>query len=76
MMYRGKLYTIRALRHICKSIDENAAKSIAIALVGARIDYYNALLYGTSEANIQKLQRLQNSLAQAVTGNMTTLRRR
>ena len=30
-------YHIRALRHIRKSIDENAAKSIAIALVGARL---------------------------------------
>ena len=41
-------------------LDENDAKSIAIALVGAHINYCNALLYGTSEANIQKLQRLQN----------------
>ena len=52
---QSSTYHIRALRHFRKSIDENAAKSIAIALVGARIDYCNALLYGTSEANIQKL---------------------
>jgi len=66
---QSSAYHIRALRHIRKSIDENAAKSIAIALVGARIDYCNALLYGTSKANMKKLQRLQNSLARAVTGS-------
>ena len=66
---QSSAYHIRALRNICKSIDENGAKSITIALVGARIDYCNALLYGTSEANIQQLQHLQNSLARAVTGS-------
>ena len=36
------------------------------ALVSARIDYCNSLLYGTSKSNIDKLQRLQNSLTRAV----------
>ena len=37
-------------------------------MVCARLDYCNAVLYGTSKSNIQKLQRLQNSLARVVTG--------
>jgi len=65
---KSSAYHIRALRHIRKSIDVNSVKSIACAMVGARIDYCNALLYGTSETNIDKLQRLQNSLARAVSG--------
>jgi hypothetical protein len=44
------------------------AKSIATAVVSSRLDYCNALLYGTSAANINKLQRVQNSLARLVVG--------
>ena len=32
-----------------------------------RLDYCNAILYGTSKSNIQKLQRVQNSIARIVT---------
>jgi hypothetical protein len=32
------------------------------------LDYCNSLLYGTSAANLVKLQRIQNSLARVVTG--------
>lgn len=59
---------IRALRHIRKSISEETAVSIACALVTARLDYCNALLYGVSQSNIDRLQRVQNSLARAVAG--------
>ena len=37
-------------------------------MVGARLDYCNAILYGTSKSNIQKLQHVQNSLARIVSG--------
>ena len=63
---KASAYHIRSLRHIRRFIDEDAATSVATALVSARIDYCNSLLYGTSKANIDKLQRLQNSLARAV----------
>ena len=39
------------------------AKSVASAIVGARLDYCNSLLYGVSAANLYKLQRVQNTLA-------------
>ena len=35
--------------------------------VTARVDHCNSLFYGTSKRNIDKLQRLQNALARAVT---------
>jgi len=41
-------------------------------MVAGRFDYCNAVLYGASSANIDKLQRLQNTLARVVTN---TLRR-
>jgi len=37
-------------------------------MVGARLDYCNAILHGTSQSNIQKLQRAHNSIARIVTG--------
>ena len=37
-------------------------------MVGVRLDYCNTVLYGKSKSNIQKLQRVQNSLARIVTG--------
>ena len=45
---------------------EDIAKSIATSLVGARLDYCNAIFYGTSHNNIDKLQRVQNTLARVV----------
>ena len=63
---KASAYHIRSLRHIRGFIDEDAATSVATALVSARIDYCNSLLYGTSKSNIDKLRRLQNSLARAV----------
>ena len=69
---RSSGYHIRALRHIRKYIDCDSAKSVACALVGARIDYCNSILHGTSQCNIDKLQRLQNSLARAVVGSGRT----
>ena len=59
-------YHIRALRHIRSSLTEDMAKSVALALVSSRLDYANSLLYGTSDTNINKLQRIQNSLAKLV----------
>ena len=69
---RSSGYHIRALRHIRRFIDCDSARSVACALVGARIDYCNSILHGTSQCNIDKLQRLQNSLARAVVGSGRT----
>jgi len=41
-------------------------KSVSTLLVGARLDYCNAVVYGTSRNNMDKLQRVQNTLAHVV----------
>ena len=56
------------------------AKSIATSIVGARLDYCNSLLYGTSKCNLERLQRVQNQLVHVVlqapwTASATDLRR-
>ena len=59
-------FHIRAFRHIRPSLTQDMARSVAVSLVGSRLDYANSLLYGTSQATLHKLQRNQNSLAKLV----------
>ena len=59
-------FHIRALRHVRSCLTPGAARTISIGLVTSRLDYCNSLLYGTSESNLDKLQRVQNDLARVV----------
>ena len=52
---KASAYHIRSLRHIWWFMDEDAATLVATALVSARSDYCNSLLYGTTKSNIDKL---------------------
>ena len=54
-----------ALRHIRPHLTLDAAKSVAVGIVAASLDY--SLLYGTSQRNLDCLQCVQNSLACTVT---------
>jgi len=51
---------------IRSSLTADMAKTVASALVNSRFYYANAVLYGTSEHNLVKLQRAQNALARVV----------
>ena len=64
---RSANFHLRALRHIRKHISEETAKTIACSMIDGRLDYCNSVLYQTSAANINKLQRVQNSAARTVT---------
>jgi len=61
-------YNIHSLRHIRPMLDKTVANTIACSIVSTRLDYCNALLYNTSAKNIQRLQRVQNTLARVVAG--------
>jgi len=63
---RTCFYQLRALRHIRPAITVSDANMIACSDVGSRLDYANAVLYGTSSKNINRLQRIQNALARCV----------
>ena len=49
-------------------LTSDMAKTVASSLIGARLDYANAVLYGTSASNINRLQLVQNTVARVVTG--------
>ena len=51
-------YHIRALRHLRRSLTKEVANTLACSIVGTRIDYCNALLYGATDKVVEKLQRV------------------
>ena len=56
-------FHLRSLRHIRRSLTDDMAKSIAVALVQSRLDYCNSLLFGVSQFNLQRVQNLAARLA-------------
>jgi len=62
-------YHTRALRHIGPLLTVDIANDCHIHCC-ARLDYCNSLLYGTSEGNLDRLQRVQNQLVRCTTGTM------
>jgi len=60
-------FHIHALCHIHPRLTLSAAKSVAVSIIGACLDYCNSLLCGTSQRNLDRLQHVQNSLACVVT---------
>jgi len=63
---KSAYYHIRAMRHIRPAITEDMAKSVACALVGARLDYANSVLFGVTSKNVTRLQHVQNATARVV----------
>ena len=47
-------YHIRAMLHIRPLLTLDAAKTMAVSSVGSRLYYCNSVLYGMSQANIDK----------------------
>jgi hypothetical protein len=66
---RASFCHIRALRRIRKLLTTADIKAVATAIVSSRLDYCNSLLYGMKDCNINRLQRVQNSLARVVTNS-------
>ena len=65
-------FHLRSLRHIRRSLTDDMAVSIAVALVQSRLDYCNSLLFGISTFNLNKLQRVQNLAARLALSDWTT----
>jgi len=59
-------YHIHALRHVRHLLTDETARTIACSIVGSRLDYCNAVMYGALTMTINKLHRVQNNLARAV----------
>ena len=58
-------FHIRDIRRILLPL--STATALANSLVSSKLDYCNSLYSGISQTNLNKLQRIQNSLARAIT---------
>ena len=65
-------FHLRSLCHIRRSLTDDMAVSIAVALVQSRLDYCNSLFFGISAFNLNKLQRVQNLTARLALYDWTT----
>ena len=59
---------LRSIARIRRSLTTNAYRTIVHALVMSLVDYCNAVLYGLPDAQLEKLQLVQNAAARLVTG--------
>ena len=59
LVYQACNYHLWSLRHIRKYLTVDMANTIACSVVGSRFDYYNSILYKTTNAAVTKLQRIQ-----------------
>ena len=60
-------FHIRDIRRIRHLLPLSAATALANSLVSSKLDYCNSLYNGISQANLNKIQRIQNILARDVT---------
>ena len=60
-------FHIRDIRRIRHLLPLSAATALADSLVSSKLDYCNSLYFGISQSNLNKLQRIQNSLARVIT---------
>ena len=59
-------FHIRDIRRIRHLLPLSAATALANSLVSSKRDYCNSLYNGISQANLNKIQRIQNTLARVV----------
>ena len=59
-------HQIRNIGRIRSLITDDACKTLVCSLVTSRLDYGNALLYGTNNSVQNKLQRIQNTAARLI----------
>ena len=60
-------YHMRDFRRVRKHLNMDTAIALANALVSSRLDYCNSLLYGITNTELNRLQRIQNGLCRIIT---------
>ena len=67
-MCKKASYAIRSIGRIRKYLPSDGLKMLVNSLVISRLDYCNSLLYDIPKYQRDKLQRIQNTAAQMITG--------
>ena len=64
---RSAYISMRNIGYIRQYLTKDATRAIVSGLITSRLDYCNALLHGTPNLLLHKLQRIQNSAARIIT---------
>jgi len=64
---RAAYYHLKKIHYLKAFLTQEALVTIVHAFVTSCLDYCNSLLYGISDFNINRFQRIQNSVARIVT---------
>ena len=59
-------FHIHALRHVRAYIPDKMVNTVACSIVSWHLDYCNALFAGMSGVNLDRLQKVQNTLAHVI----------
>ena len=70
-VFKSCHFHIRDISRIRHLLSLSVATALANSLVSSKLDYCNSLYSGISQANLNKLQRIQNSLALVITNTST-----
>ena len=65
---------IRDLRQIRRHLTKSVAITLSNALVGSKIDYCNSLFYRVTDQQMQRIQRIQNTLCASVQTSINNLK--
>ena len=63
---RACSFYLRNINKISRFLPRPTKERVVNAIITSRLDYCNALLYGTSAINIARLQRIQNTAARLI----------
>ena len=63
---RSSVYQLRNIRRIREHLNPQATKQLVHAFITSRLDMYNSTLFGLSNSQISRMQRIQNSAARLV----------
>jgi len=67
LSFKSCNFHIRVLRHICRHISDDAAKTIACSMANGRLENCYSLLHSTSSFNINKLLQIQSCVVRIIT---------
>ena len=63
---KAAFFHIFNIRRIRKFLSSDTVQTLENAFVTSRLDYYNSILFGLPNTELQKLQRVQNTAARLI----------
>ena len=66
MIVKARYFQLHHITQISRYLHQKTRELVVNAMITCRLDYCNSLLYGSTQQNLDKLQRVQNSEARLI----------